>query len=64
MAPRNTDTPLLIAGLGNPGGEYARNRHNAGFMAVDVIHDSHDFGAVAVEVPGPDQRGQARPAQG
>ena len=39
-----TDTPLLIAGLGNPGAEYARNRHNAGFMAVDTIHESYNFG--------------------
>jgi PTH1 family peptidyl-tRNA hydrolase len=39
-----TDTPLLIAGLGNPGAEYARNRHNAGFMAVDTIHESYKFG--------------------
>jgi len=38
------DTPLLIAGLGNPGAEYARNRHNAGFMAVDTIHESYEFG--------------------
>jgi PTH1 family peptidyl-tRNA hydrolase len=38
-----TDTPLLIAGLGNPGAEYARNRHNAGFMAVDTIHASYEF---------------------
>jgi PTH1 family peptidyl-tRNA hydrolase len=37
------DTPLLIAGLGNPGAEYARNRHNAGFMAVDTIHESYRF---------------------
>jgi peptidyl-tRNA hydrolase, PTH1 family len=37
------DTPLLIAGLGNPGAEYARNRHNAGFMALDVIHESYKF---------------------
>jgi PTH1 family peptidyl-tRNA hydrolase len=28
---------LLIAGLGNPGQDYARNRHNIGFMAVDEI---------------------------
>ena len=39
-----SDTPLLIAGLGNPGTQYARNRHNAGFMAVDTIHESYDFG--------------------
>jgi PTH1 family peptidyl-tRNA hydrolase len=39
-----SDTPLLIAGLGNPGAEYARNRHNAGFMALDTIHASYRFG--------------------
>ena len=39
-----SDTPLLIAGIGNPGADYARNRHNAGFMAVDVIHESYRFG--------------------
>ena len=38
------DTPLLLAGLGNPGSQYAKNRHNAGFIVVDAIHDAHGFG--------------------
>ncbi|QDL91565.1 aminoacyl-tRNA hydrolase [Paroceanicella profunda] len=33
----------LLVGLGNPGGQYARNRHNIGFMAVDRIADDHGF---------------------
>ncbi|MCX8282329.1 aminoacyl-tRNA hydrolase [Phyllobacterium sp. 0TCS1.6C] len=34
---------LLIAGLGNPGSQYAHNRHNIGFMAADEIHRRHGF---------------------
>jgi len=28
---------LLLVGLGNPGSQYAGNRHNIGFMALDAI---------------------------
>ena len=31
----------LVAGLGNPGREHARNRHNAGWMVVDELARRH-----------------------
>ena len=33
----------LLVGLGNPGSDYAKNRHNIGFMAVDEIVHRHSF---------------------
>lgn len=33
----------LFVGLGNPGSEYERNRHNIGFMAVDEIASAYGF---------------------
>ncbi len=40
---------LLIAGLGNPGADYAKNRHNIGFMAVDEIARRWNFSAPRVK---------------
>lgn len=33
----------IIAGLGNPGEEYAETRHNAGRMVVEYFASKHDF---------------------
>lgn len=53
----------LWVGLGNPGPQYALNRHNVGFMAVDTIAEVHQFGPVQKKFSGWLQEGRIGPSE-
>ena len=46
MFGRKTEEMWLIAGLGNPGLQYEKTRHNAGFMALEQLAAKYDISFV------------------
>src|SRR5690606_33302243 len=48
----------LWVGLGNPGPQYAMQRHNVGFMALDVIAEMHGFDPIQKKFQGWLQEGR------
>lgn len=53
----------LIVGLGNPGAQYAGNRHNIGWMAVDRIAEEHGFAPFRARFQGLASEGRIGPVR-
>ena len=53
----------LWVGLGNPGPEHARQRHNIGFMALDTVARKHGFPPWKRQFRGETTVGQIGPAR-
>src|SRR5690606_13879431 len=51
----------LFVGLGNPGQQYAGNRHNIGYMAVGAIAAAHGFPAWRARFQGLTSEGRLGP---
>ncbi|MEC7797134.1 MAG: aminoacyl-tRNA hydrolase, partial [Pseudomonadota bacterium] len=55
---------IIIAGLGNPGAKYEKNRHNIGFMAADEIARRWRFGPARAKLQSIVSEGQVETANG
>lgn len=40
---------FIVAGLGNPGKEYANTRHNAGYGVIDVLADKYNISVMNIK---------------
>jgi peptidyl-tRNA hydrolase, PTH1 family len=53
----------ILVGLGNPGANYALNRHNVGFMAIDAIAERWTIGPFKPRFLGSAAEGRIGPAK-
>ena len=51
---------FIVVGLGNPGREYARTRHNVGFDVIDVLSEKHHIQLTKNAMHGQIGEGRAR----